>query len=30
MDFVFVGIIVALYAISHWIARAISRLGDFK
>jgi hypothetical protein len=30
MDFVFAGIVVALYGISHGIAWAIWRLGDFK
>jgi len=27
MDFVFVAVIAALYAVSHWIVWAIERLG---
>jgi len=30
VDFVFLGFIVVLYAATHWLIGAISRLGDSK
>jgi len=30
MDLVFLGAIVVLYAVTHWLIAAVSRLGDSK
>lgn len=30
MDFLFLAAVAALYAVSHWIVWAISRLGDLE
>jgi len=30
MDIVFIGVIVALYGITHWVTSAISRLGGIE
>jgi hypothetical protein len=30
VDFIFIIAIVALYVLTHWIVRALSRLGDIE
>jgi hypothetical protein len=30
VDFVFIAVVAALYAVSHWVAWAISRLGGLE
>jgi hypothetical protein len=30
VDFVFIGALVVLYAVTHWLIGAVSRLGDGK